>query len=147
MGCNMCTLSHVGRFPESPWIYMLQNPSTVLQSAVSASMQALRAPRVAPCFCPVRKQARPRPRKMSGLTRASLQDLIRERGLFTPTSIAQDFTVLTGATLLTAAIYVAVTKKKPKGTIYPIPTDLSLSWCIATCMHKLPGSCLIRVAI
>ncbi|KAL3139554.1 hypothetical protein ABBQ38_003875 [Trebouxia sp. C0009 RCD-2024] len=53
---------------------------------------------------------------MTGSPRASLQDLVRMRGLFTPTFISQDFTVLTGAALLTAATYVAVTKRRPTST-------------------------------
>lgn len=60
---------------------------------------------------------------MSGSPRASLQDLVRTRGLFTPTCIAQDFTVLTGAALLTAATYVAVTKKRPTSKTYQIRAE------------------------
>lgn len=54
------------------------------------------------------------------------------RGVLIPDNVVQDFTTLTGATLLTTAVYVALTRKKPTGKI---TVSLSLSWRVILDMH------------
>lgn len=100
-------------------LYASANLQKVLycSPAVSASMQCLRAPRIAPYFSPATRRVGIRRCKMTVSPRASLQDLVRLRGVFVPNNVVQDFTTLTGAALFTTAIYVALTKKKPTGRI------------------------------
>ena len=62
---------------------------------------------------------------MSASPRASFQDLVRTRGILLPGNVLQDFAALTGATLLTTVMYVALTRKKPTGKI---TASFSLSW-------------------
>ena len=93
---------------------------------VSASMQALLAPRVAPCFSPVKRRAGLRRCKITVSPRASLQDVVRMRGVLVPNNVVQDFTTLTAAAIFTSAVYVALTQKKPTGRI---TASLDLSHC------------------
>ena len=109
------------------------SPSKCASSpSLSAGMQALRAPRVAPRFIPVRRRFGIRRCKVTVSPRASLQDLVRVRGIFAPNNVVQDFTTLTAATLLTTAVYVALTQKKPTGKSN---ARFSLSWYVILDMH------------
>lgn len=105
----------------APRFINAQNRS--LYCFLTPNMQVLQKPCAALFFRSKTARHVSRCRKIAQPT-ASLQEIIRTRGLVIPTSVAQDVATLTGATAVAAALYAVVARKKPSGKLGKLMHDV-----------------------